>query len=82
MTAHQHDHDAHGGRFRIDVMPVATDDGDCIFSARAYRITGANAVPVRRRDGTLEIYGPTEEWALRNARALLDGTDWYEDAQA
>jgi hypothetical protein len=79
--AHYH-HDLHGQQFQIDVTPRKADGDDLIFVARIDRILNGRLIAVRQHDGRREVYGSSEAWALRNARALLDGGAWREDTVA
>jgi hypothetical protein len=68
-----------GERFEIDVdgLRVDADSPSQCFIARIKKVSGDHPVTVVRKEGHhREIYGQTETWALRNARALLDRDSW------
>jgi hypothetical protein len=68
-----------GERFEIEVNGLRVDIGSpsqC-FIARIKKVSGDHPVTVvRKGNHHREIYGQTETWALRNARALLDRENW------
>jgi hypothetical protein len=73
-------HEVSKRRFRIDVTAVQADSTrPNIFVATVTRVDRTRPTPVVRLDnGEREIYGPSEAWALSNARALLDEGSWRE----
>ena len=59
--------------FDIDVapMPLCGCPFAPFFVARISRFARADRVPAARQLDRREAYGPTEDWALQNARDLL-----------
>jgi hypothetical protein len=77
-----HLHEAGGRRFQIDVsaIRVIPSGPPVLFAALIARLGEGSAVPVVRADNEQrEVYGPTEDWAVRNACTLVDRGGWYED---
>lgn len=75
----QYQHDMHGQQFQIEVTPRTVNGDDRIFVARIDRLSEGRLVAVRQHDGRREVYGSSELWALRNAKALLESGAWRED---
>jgi hypothetical protein len=74
-------YDHNGERFEIDIdglrFDVEEGSSSHCFIARITLIRGDHPVTVvRKEDHHREIYGQTETWALRNARAVLDRDNW------
>ena len=68
--------------FDVSVTRFAACEGtapDYFFVARIARVAGDRRIAVCGPDGRRDFYGPTEDWALRNARALLDSGLWHEN---
>ena len=67
-------HDVDGQLFVIDVFPVILpgEIAGQFFEAHIGRLGPTGLVPVANGLGRNEVYGPTEAWAVRNARDLLD----------
>jgi len=69
-------HHAQGRVFEIDVVPVEMDSGrgpaTRVFVAYMHLTHDARGTGVRCTSGPREVYGVTEDWALRNARGILD----------
>ena len=59
--------------FEINVVPMTLSDGlfAPFFVAHISRFEETARVPIRSHLGKCEVYGPTEAWALQNARDLL-----------
>lgn len=66
-------HEAGGHVFEIDVAPMTSTGGTAaqFFVACIRQIDHPERVPVMGRLRRCEAYGPTEAWALQNARDLL-----------
>lgn len=66
-------HEVNGEVFEIDVcaMSWANDGVAQVFVAYVSRFDRTALVPVTNALGRREVYGPTEAWAVRNARDLL-----------
>jgi outer membrane protein assembly factor BamB len=78
----QYQHEVHGQQFQIEVTPRPVNGDDRIFVARIDRISDGRLIAVRQRDGRREVYGSSELWAMRNARAVLESGVWHEDTIA
>jgi hypothetical protein len=59
--------------FEIDVAPMTStsDTAAQVFVACIRQVDHTDLVPVMYRLRRREVYGPTEAWALQNARDLL-----------
>jgi hypothetical protein len=72
-------HEFNGEQFEIDVdglKPAADEPATC-FIARISTVNGKRPVwMVERGLCRREVYGHTETWALKNARAFLEREDW------
>lgn len=66
-------YEVHGQMFEIHVCAAGGADDAVLpfFVACTSRIDGCRLVPVTNALGRREVYGPTEAWAVRNARDLL-----------
>ena len=66
-------HEVNGEVFQIDVCAIpGTAEGVAqFFVAYINRFDGSRLVPVTNGHGRREVYGPTEAWAVRNARDVL-----------
>lgn len=66
-------HEVAGQVFEIDVTPMtsSSDIAAQFFVACIRQVDHAELVPVMSRLRRREVYGPTEAWALQNARDLL-----------
>ena len=63
--------ESNGQRFEIDITPIPGGLGP-LFVARISTVQAQDRVRVAMSpDGRHEVYGPSESWALANARALL-----------
>ena len=59
--------------FEIDIVPMISSDGPFapFFVAHIRRPDGSDRGEDRRLSGPCEVYGPSEAWALQNARDRL-----------
>lgn len=66
-------YEVHGQMFEIHVCAAGGADDAVLpfFVACISRIDGCRLVPVTSALGRREVYGPTEAWAVSNARDLL-----------
>ncbi|MCR4373692.1 MAG: hypothetical protein NUW22_02470 [Acidobacteria bacterium] len=64
--------------FEIDVCAMAQgcDAVSPFFVAYVSRLDRSELVPVMSALGRREVYGPTEAWAVQNARDLLASNSW------
>ncbi len=71
-------HEVNGEIFEIDVcaMSWANDGVAEFFVAYVSRFDRTALVPVTNTLGRREVYGPTEAWAVRNARDMLASNTW------
>lgn len=71
-------HEVNGEIFEIDVcaMSWANDGVAQLFVAYVSRFDRTALVPVTNALGRREVYGPTEAWAVRNARDMLASNTW------
>lgn len=77
-----HEHRMKDEVFEIDISPLTDGSHEYLFVARIARRCGDRVVPVCQQSGRREVYGSTEEWALRNAEALLDSGCCHDMADA
>jgi hypothetical protein len=78
----KHFHRVRGQQFQIDVRPVPLDRHTCFYAACIQRIDGEHLVSVCQHDGLSEVLGSSEQWALRNAKALIDSGAWHDTVVA
>jgi hypothetical protein len=77
----KYQHECRGTRFdiEVDVLKLADDRPARFFIARIRKTEQAAAAIVEKRSCQREVYGQSEAWALKNARALLDCENWTVD---
>jgi hypothetical protein len=72
-------HESNGKKFEIDITPIPGRPGP-LFVARIARIENHYRVRLTRSStGRYEVYGPSESWALANARAVIRTGAWREE---
>ncbi len=77
MTKYQHE--CNGARFEIEVdgLTLSDESPARFFVAHIRKVGGEkSAIVVEKGTCQREVYGQTEAWALKNAKALVDRENW------